>query len=55
MHVSLKFLEYTCAGGPESTVPRTQKTKLYRRADSTSVPSWKGLSMKYNYTVAMGY
>jgi hypothetical protein len=24
------FLEYTCAGGPESTVTRTQKTKLYR-------------------------
>jgi hypothetical protein len=30
MHVSSKFLEYTCASGPESTVPRTQKLKLYR-------------------------
>jgi hypothetical protein len=30
MHVSLKFLDYTCASGSESTVARTQKTKLYR-------------------------
>jgi hypothetical protein len=39
MHVSLKFLEYTCASGPESTVPRTQKLKLYRprRFDPSSL------------------
>jgi hypothetical protein len=36
-------LEYTCTSGPESTVPRTQKLKLYRLRRFDQLPRCLGL------------